>query len=958
MTDPTATILIVDDESWNSKLLEKMLQPEGYLTRTAANGKEALVSIAERAPDLILLDAMMPGMDGYEVARRLKANPVTASIPIIMVTAQIDHNARVAGLNAGAEDFLTKPVDQAELCLRVRNLLRLKAYGDFLKNHNLILDQELQARTADLHLFHTAMDASDDAIFLVNRSTMRIVQANTTACTLLGYAREELLALDPWAVLSIPRAELERTYDMVITSGVHAKPLEMLWRRKDGSQVWVELRHHAQRLKDHWIVVKLVRDVTERRAADAKIQRQASLFAALSQCNHAIARCSSEEELFPQICRAAVQLGGMKMAWIGFTDAETLTVRPAASFGDGVEYLRDIEISADIDSPFGRGPTGVAIRENHPFWCQDFLNDPVTVPWHEPAVRYGCAASASLPLHRNGAVIGAFTLYSGGVNAFDESARDLLVEMAADVSFALDNFARESQRKRAEEALARESHRNEVFLRNASDGVHILDTDGKVLEVSDSFCQMLGYSREELIGANVSLWDAQWSAQELKKKIAEQMAAERRSILQTQHRRRDGSLFDVEITGRPLELEGKPVLFNSARDITERKAGELALTRTSRALRTLSACNAALIGAVSEPELLDTVCRLIVDAGGYTMAWVGFAEQSPEKRVRVVAQYGSTKDYLGSMHMTWTDAEQGRGPTGVAIRTGATQVHQSLMDDSDKSPWRVAALAQGFQSSVALPLKGPSGTLGALTLYGRERDAFTRDEVHLLEELADDLAFGITTLRTRAERDSMADAQLHHAEILRKSLEDSIRAIADTVEMRDPYTAGHQKRVAQLAVAIASDLGLPKDEIHGIQLAAGIHDLGKIRVPAEILSKPGKLTDIEFMLIKAHAQAGYDILKGIQFPWPIANIVLQHHERLDGSGYPQGLKGDEILLGSRILAVADVLEAMASHRPYRPSLGIDVALAEIERGGGTAFDPAVVDACLKLFREGRFAFQV
>ena len=229
--------------------------------------------------------------------------------------------------------------------------------------------------------------------------------------------------------------------------------------------------------------------------------------------------------------------------------------------------------------------------------------------------------------------------------------------------------------------------------------------------------------------------------------------------------------------------------------------------------------------------------------------------------------------------------------------------------------------------------------------------------MRLLEELADDLAFGITTLRTRAERDRMAEAHQHHEEILRKSLEDSIQAISDTVEMRDPYTAGHQRRVAQLAVAIAGELGLPKDDIHGIRLAADIHDLGKIRVPAEILSKPGKLTDIEYQLIKAHAQAGYDILKGIEFPWPLADIVLQHHERLDGSGYPQGLKGERILLGARIIAVADVVEAMASHRPYRPALGPDLALAEIERGRGTAYDPAVASACLKLFHEGRFAFQ-
>ncbi len=421
----------------------------------------------------------------------------------------------------------------------------------------------------------------------------------------------------------------------------------------------------------------------------------------------------------------------------------------------------------------------------------------------------------------------------------------------------------------------------------------------------------------------------------------------------------DGTLHWVE--GRSYFYRGATGVVERgagiAMDITKRKAGELALIRSNRALRTLSACNKALIDAVSEPELLNTVCRRIVETGGYGMAWVGFAEQDPAKTVRVVAQYGIDEEYLGSMNITWSDTEQGSGPTGTAIRTGTTQVSQNILTNPSVTPLRDAALARGLQTSIAMPLKGLSGTTGALTLYARERDAFIEGEVRLLEELADDLTFGITMLRTRVERDGMTYAHLHHEEILRKSLEESIQAIVNTVEMRDPYTAGHQKRVAQLAVAIASDLGLAEDAIHGIQLAATVHDLGKIRVPAEILARPSKLTDVEFMLIKAHPQAGYDIVKGIEFPWPIADMVLQHHERLDGSGYPQGLKGDQILLGARIMAVADVLEAMASHRPYRPTLGIDVALAEIERGRGTAYDPAVADACLKLFRESRFAFQ-
>ena len=189
---------------------------------------------------------------------------------------------------------------------------------------------------------------------------------------------------------------------------------------------------------------------------------------------------------------------------------------------------------------------------------------------------------------------------------------------------------------------------------------------------------------------------------------------------------------------------------------------------------------------------------------------------------------------------------------------------------------------------------------------------------------------------------------------LRASLIDSVSAIASTVELRDPYTAGHQHRVAMIAKAIASRLDLDENLVEGLYLASVVHDVGKIHIPAEILSKPGRLNDLEYNLIKVHPGAGYEILKSIDFPWPIAKIVLQHHERLDGSGYPDGLKGDAILQEAKILAVADVIEAMASHRPYRVALGLDLALGEIEKGSGRLYDPEVVKACLWLFREGGF----
>lgn len=189
-----------------------------------------------------------------------------------------------------------------------------------------------------------------------------------------------------------------------------------------------------------------------------------------------------------------------------------------------------------------------------------------------------------------------------------------------------------------------------------------------------------------------------------------------------------------------------------------------------------------------------------------------------------------------------------------------------------------------------------------------------------------------------------------------RALSDTVKAMAMAVEIRDPYTAGHQRRGAGLTRAIALEMRLDPKQIEGVQLACMIHDIGKISIPSEILSKPCLLSSLEISLIKVHPQVGYDILKEIDFPWPIAQAVLQHHERIDGSGYPEGLKNNDIILEARILAVADVVEAISSHRPYRPAFGIQEAISEIERKQGILYDSAVVKSCLKLFQDKNYAF--
>ena len=401
------------------------------------------------------------------------------------------------------------------------------------------------------------------------------------------------------------------------------------------------------------------------------------------------------------------------------------------------------------------------------------------------------------------------------------------------------------------------------------------------------------------------------------------------------------------------------------RDITERKLSEAALTRANRALKTLSAGNLALVQATSEDELLRMVTRVIVEQGGYDLAVVDYAEDDPGKNMTPIACSATNDNHYWTIHLDLGDIE----PIASVIRNDMTQICHDIACDPAFQLWRDTALAHGYQSpplgfamihvkpnslfrsasSIAMPLCSTDKTFGGLCIYSAETHAFDEEEVRLLEELANDLAYGILALRNQKEREQ-------HAIILRQSLEQSIQTIAGTLEARDPYTAGHQRRVAELATAIAREMRLSEEQINGIHLAAIIHDLGKIHVPAEILAKPGKLSDIEIMLIRTHPQAGYDILKHVKFPWPIADIILQHHEKLDGSGYPQGLKAEQILLESKILTVADMVEAMSSHRPYRPTLGIEVALDEIKHGRSNLYDPEVVDACLRLFAEKGFKF--
>jgi PAS domain S-box-containing protein/putative nucleotidyltransferase with HDIG domain len=490
-----------------------------------------------------------------------------------------------------------------------------------------------------------------------------------------------------------------------------------------------------------------------------------------------------------------------------------------------------------------------------------------------------------------------------------------------------------------------------TFIENTPNGfaLHeiILDKDGKpcdyrFLYVNSAFEKLTGLKKENVIG----------------KTALEVLPGLEKYWIDTYGK--------VAMTGEPVQFEqysqplNKYYLVNAFSlkkgyfitifsDITNIKRNEEEILRLLKFQNTVRTINQLLLKANSEKNLFKKICDIVVKSSIAKFAWIGLIEEGSFD-VKPVASAGPYEDYLSKFKFKWDDSPLGKGPTGTAIKTGKPFVIDNIEIDKRFLPWREEALKRNVRSAVAVPLKHGNTIIGAITLYLDKEKAFGKKEIGFLKEVAGDIVVGVNSIK-------MEQSIIQKNKQLERALADILTVMSRMGEAKDPYTAGHQKRVSQLSAAIARKMGLLEDQIESIRFVSLIHDIGKISIPSELLSKPTKLTETEFALIKDHPKIGYEILKGTSFPWDIASIILQHHERLDGSGYPQGLKNDEILLEAKIIGVADVVEAMSSYRPYRPALGIDKALEEISINKGKLYDPEVVDACIKLFKEDGFKFK-
>jgi PAS domain S-box-containing protein len=623
-------ILVVDDQPQNIELLEAYLAPHGYEIVTAASGKEALGKLSGNQIDLILLDVMMPGMDGFEVARRVRQDNAHRLLPIILVTVLRESEDRVKGIEAGCDDFLSKPYNNLELLARVKSLLKVKAYNDLMSNYQKDLESEVTGRTE-------------------------------------------------------------------------------------------ELKHTLKNLQQ---------EITEHKRAEEALRKSEKYFKEITENSSDIIIITDKNGDIKYCSRSIERIAGY---------------RPVELIGRSSLTL----IHPD-DKKRAIGDFGKAI-----------LAIDYTIP------------NAFRILHKD-----------GSERYFEGLGKNLLDNPS--VAGFIMNVHDMTERKQAEDALRESEEKYRLIAENTADLIAVMDVNLRFTYISPSIMRTHGFTVEEAMNMTLDQFLTPESLQMLLTVFEEEMKLEasgtadpgRIHILEIEEYKKDGSIIWIEsIISAQRDKENKLIrVLTVNRDITKRKKAEKELKKT--------------------------------------------------------------------------------------------------------------------------------------------------------------------------------------LESLRKAVGATIQTMVSAVEMRDPYTAGHQLRTANLACAIATEIGLPQEKIDGIRMAGSIHDIGKLSVPAEILSKPTKLTNIEFSLIKEHSQKGYKMLKDVESSWPLAQIVYQHHERMDGSGYPRNLKGDEILMEARIMAVADVVEAMASHRPYRSALGIDAALEEIEKNRGTLYDNTVADTCLRLFREKGFKLEV
>jgi PAS domain S-box-containing protein/putative nucleotidyltransferase with HDIG domain len=894
----------------------------------------------------------------------------------------------------------------------------------------LEMQQEDLARTRieledSLTLYTELYDFAPVGYLTLGRDS-KIQLANLTATRLLGVDRSRLQGLR-LKNLVVPEdhrlldALLENVFTTKETGTCEVKLLADSAQPSKAHQTLFGriVRVNAAISETEYACRVILSDISEQKNAENEQHRLTRILRATTLCNQALIHSTDEMELVQKICNIVVDIGGYRMAWIGYAEHDKeKSVRPIAQSGSGEGYLETVTISWD-DTEFGRGPTGTAIRTGKLITSIDIINDPKMKQWRSEAIKHGYASSLSLPLKADHEVFGALSIYSSHPGALHAEEIELLTTLADNLAYGIAMLRTRHARQKVQDELSRSHDLMHFILQATNAGFWQHDLSTNTSTLSDEVWKLYGLKPN----SHKNPYDA-WigtiipeDRETVEQAVQEALKTSGEYSCRWRVLNPDGTFRWLLSKGAPVkDSKGQIVRYAGlVLDITDQKKKEDALTESEERFKTLFEKHSSVM-LIIDPDSgrvfkannaavafygwsIDQLCQMYIQQintlsseeikSAMEKSRTGeqnhffFQHRIADNSVRDVEVFSITiaiggKNFLYSIIHDITDRKLAENELRqseerfrkmfeehsaiklvVDVDTGnITDANQSAADFYGYSIAKLRTMR--IQEITNLSSEEFGDRMQQVRLSGKKQflsqhrmaDGSLRDvEVftNAIESGGKELFFSI--IQDITEKKAGEQKIRDYVKQLEGAMKSTLEAVAKVVEAHDPYTAGHDCRVGQISADIAREMGWSEETCQTMQLVGLVHDIGKMSIPAEILTKPCKLSAIEFELVKTHAENGYEILHDVKFPLPIARIILEHHERMDGSGYPHGLKGENTLPESRILAVADVLEAMASDRPYRASLGIEAAISEIETHRGSLFDPVVVDAMLRLFRE-------
>jgi len=909
--------LIVDDEESIRTTIGAIAQKDGHTVSLASDAIEALDVLGKEPFDVVVSDIILPRKNGVVLLAEIrKAQP---DVQVIMITGEPEVGTAAEAVRKGAFDYLSKPVSRDAISRVLAGAAARKALLDRnrrLEEENLKyrahLEELVEERTEQLRdseaRYRTLFTNIADPVVIFDEETNRFLDCNQSALDCYGYTIDELRTMTPHDLH--PVVEREQV-DVNIADTEDLFPHQYTHVTKSGKEFPVEIHTTKLEYEGSPAWISIVRDISARRQA--------------------------EDALHEEMAKAQQYLDVAGTMFVAIDTAGVVTLinqRGCEIIGYGAEDI---------------------VGKN---WFDNFIPARLRAELLPVSKKLLAGEIEAAEYHESP------VLTKSGEEKLIAWHNTILRDRQGDIVGYLSSGNDITERKQAEENLRDSEERLRVLFERAPDAYYLIDLKGVFVDGNEVAEELTGYGREELIGK---------SFQKLKLLSPKQLT--RATALLAKNAlgkdtgpaefvltRKDGSQVPVEIRTHPVKILGKTLVLGLARDITERKRAE---ERARRLLDQQVAINELSL-ALGEKRDLDSIYHTIYEHVSRMMGANAF----------VISFYDEEKQLLHAAYVQFDGVlfdvsqlppipleKKGHGTQSEVIHTGEPLYLPDFRKARERGTTEYSIDDAGVvregpppddaddiaQSALFVPLQVEGKAIGVMQVQSYHLDAYSQEDIDLLAGLANVAAVAV--------RDAQLVEEIEgNAKVLQATLDGIIQALAATTEARDPYTAGHQERVTQLACVIAEEMGIPDEQKEGIRVASLLHDIGKMSIPAEFLSKPTPLTEIEFSLIKNHPTVAHDILKTIDFPWPVADIVLQHHERLDGSGYPNGLKGEEILLEARIIAAADTVEAMSSHRPYRAAFGLDAALEEISKNKSTQYDPDVVKACLQAFEDG-FRFE-